>query len=153
MEDRQSRIRTGYEARDYLSNSKAKSYLEDIIAEFQSAGIRVSIFVDPAEEMIEGAKRTGTDRIELYTESYASDYAANRNLAIAPYKLAAEVAKEVGIGLNAGHDLSLENLQFFAQEIPNLLEVSIGHALVCDALIYGMENTIQLYKRQLKVIS
>ena len=132
---------------------KEKDFLKDMISLFQSHGIRTSIFVDPIPQMVEGAAKLGSNRIELYTESYASDYAANRSLAIAPYKMAANIAQEFGLGLNAGHDLSLENLQFFAQEIPNLLEVSIGHALVCDALTYGMENTIQLYKRQLKVIS
>lgn len=128
---------------------KHQSYLQETIALFQSHGIRTSIFVDADEKIIEGAKGTGTDRIELYTEQYAHQYPTNKQEAIAPFIKAALKAQELGIGLNAGHDLSLENLKFFAQQIPNLLEVSIGHALVCDALLYGMENTVQLYKRQL----
>jgi pyridoxine 5-phosphate synthase len=130
-----------------------KDFLTDIIALFNSHQIRTSIFVDPIPTMVEGALKVGSNRIELYTESYAQQYPLDKVKAIAPFKLAAKVAEEIGIGLNAGHDLSLENLRYFAQEIPNLLEVSIGHALVCDALIYGMENTIGLYKRQLSFIS
>ncbi len=132
---------------------KEADFLKEMIGLFQNHGIRTSIFVDPNPEMIEGAAKLGSNRIELYTESYAQQYFTDRSKAIAPYKLAAKIAQEIGIGVNAGHDLSLDNLQFFAQEIPNLLEVSIGHALVCDALIYGMQNTIQQYKRQLVVIS
>jgi len=128
---------------------KHKDYLSKTIAMFQSHGIRTSIFVDADISMVEGARLTGTDRIELYTESYAHHYAADKEKAIAPFIAAAAKAKELGIGLNAGHDLSLENLQYFHQHIPNLLEVSIGHALVCDALYYGLENTVQLYRRQL----
>lgn len=125
-------------------------YLNEVIRVFKSAGIRVSIFVDPVIEMVEGAKKTGTDRIELYTEGYARGFAdGHKESAIAPYIAAAEKANELGLGINAGHDLDLENLQYFSKHIPGLLEVSIGHALVCDALIYGMENTVQLYKRQL----
>jgi len=128
-----------------------KQYLIDIIGVFKQAGIRVSIFVDPIIEMVEGAAATGTDRIELYTESYAKQFAAGNKLdAIAPYVAAAEKAKSIGLGLNAGHDLDLQNLQFFKQHIPWLDEVSIGHALVCDALYLGFENAIQLYQRQLK---
>ncbi|WP_114792287.1 pyridoxine 5'-phosphate synthase [Niabella yanshanensis] len=127
-----------------------KNYLENIIGIFKEAGIRVSIFVDPDERMVAGAAATGTDRIELYTEGYARHYHTNRNEAIAPYVLAAQKAKELGLGLNAGHDLDLDNLQFFATHIPWLDEVSIGHALICDALYLGFENTIQLYKRQLE---
>ncbi|MCH5717083.1 pyridoxine 5'-phosphate synthase [Niabella hibiscisoli] len=127
-----------------------KDYLENIIGVFKNAGIRVSIFVDPDERMVEGAAATGTDRIELYTEGYAKHYHANRDEAIAPYVLAAKKAKELGLGLNAGHDLDLNNLRFFANNIPWLDEVSIGHALICDALYLGFENTIQLYKRQLE---
>jgi pyridoxine 5-phosphate synthase len=127
-------------------------YLNEVIRVFKSAGIRVSIFVDPIVEMVEGAKNTGTDRIELYTEGYATGYAAgNKEAAIEPYIAAAKKANELGLGINAGHDLDLHNLKYFAEHIPGLLEVSIGHALVCDALLYGMENTVQLYKRQLKV--
>ena len=129
---------------------KHQSYLKETISLFKSHGIRTSIFVDADERMVEGAKTTGTDRIELYTEQYAHLYPTNKQQAIAPFIKAALKAQELGIGLNAGHDLSLENLNFFAQQIPNLLEVSIGHALVCDALIYGMENTVQLYQRQLR---
>lgn len=125
-------------------------YLKDMIAIFKNAGIRVSIFVDPIVEMIEGAKATGTDRIELYTESYAKEYATgNKQLAIKPFIAAAEKANALGLGINAGHDLDLQNLQYFAQNIPRLLEVSIGHALICDAIYLGLENTVQLYKRQL----
>ncbi len=127
-----------------------KDYLKNIIGIFQEAGIRVSIFVDPDERMVAGAAATGTDRIELYTEGYAKHYHTNREEAIAPYVLAAEKARELGLGLNAGHDLDLNNLQFFATHIPWLDEVSIGHALICDALYLGFENTIQLYKRQLE---
>ncbi len=126
-----------------------KDYLKNIIDVFKNAGIRVSIFVDPDERMVAGAAATGTDRIELYTEGYARHYHANRDEAIAPYILAATKAKELGLGLNAGHDLDLNNLRFFATHIPWLDEVSIGHALICDALYLGFENTIQLYKRQL----
>ncbi len=128
-----------------------KNYLIDIIQHFKQANIRVSIFVDPIIEMVEGAAATGTDRIELYTESYAKQFAAGNKLdAIAPYVVAAEKAKSIGLGLNAGHDLDLQNLQFFKQHIPWLDEVSIGHALVCDALYLGFENAIQMYQRQLK---
>ncbi|WP_121201432.1 pyridoxine 5'-phosphate synthase [Mucilaginibacter gracilis] len=128
-----------------------QSYLKEIISEFQLAGIRVSIFVDPIAEMVEAAATTGTNRIELYTEAYASGYHADRLKAIAPYIEAAKVAQQVGLGLNAGHDLDLHNLKYFAQNIEGLQEVSIGHALVCDALYYGLENTIQMYLRQLAV--
>lgn len=127
-----------------------KEYLQHIIKVFKDAGIRVSIFVDPDEKMVEGAAETGTDRIELYTEGYARVYHEDRALAIAPYIKAAEKARELGLGLNAGHDLDLKNLQYFARCIPWLQEVSIGHALISDALYLGFENTIQLYKRQLQ---
>ncbi len=126
-----------------------QTYLQDIIAEFQSAGIRVSIFVDPDLKMVEAASTTGTDRIELYTEAYATNFQQNKELAIKPYRDAALLAQKLGLGLNAGHDLDLHNLRFFAQNIPDLQEVSIGHALVCDCLYLGMENTIQRYLRQL----
>jgi len=128
-----------------------QDYLKGIIAVFKNAGIRVSIFVDPIEEMIAAASTTGTDRIELYTEGYAKEYATgNSRTAIEPYIKAASKARETGLGINAGHDLDLNNLCYFAQQIPGLLEVSIGHALVCDAIYLGLENTVQLYKRQLK---
>ena len=127
-----------------------RNYLTDIIKVFKSAGIRTSIFVDPIPEMIEGAVLTGTDRIELYTQAYAEEYHDDKHKAIAPYVNAAKLAVEKGLGINAGHDLDLENLAFFTRNIPGLLEVSIGHALVSDALYLGYENTVQLYKRQLK---
>lgn len=130
---------------------KNKQYLVEIISLFKSEGIRVSIFVDPDETMIEGAKETGTDRIELYTESYAREFQnGNKENAIAPYVAAAKKAVELGLGINAGHDLDMQNLQYFSKNIPGLLEVSIGHALICDALYFGLENTVQLYKRQLQ---
>jgi pyridoxine 5-phosphate synthase len=127
------------------------AYLKEMIAVFKNAGIRVSIFVDPLVEMVEGAKAVGTDRIELYTESYAKQFAmGNKQLSIEPFVAAAIKANELGLGINAGHDLDLLNLQYFAQNIPGLLEVSIGHALICDAIYLGLENVVQLYKRQLK---
>ena len=130
-----------------------KNYLIAIVALFKNAGIRVSIFVDPITDMVKGAAETGTDRIELYTEGYAKAFENsgidNRNSVIKPYIDAAEKAKELGLGVNAGHDLDLHNLKYFAQNIPWLDEVSIGHALVCDALYLGYENAVQLYKRQL----
>ncbi len=128
---------------------KFQDYLKEIIAEFKEHGIRTSIFVDPKLEMIEGAKLCGTDRIELYTEDYATKYVDDKEKAIAPYILAANKASELCLEINAGHDLSLENLEFFAKEIPDLAEVSIGHALISDALYLGLENTIQMYKRLL----
>jgi pyridoxine 5-phosphate synthase len=121
-----------------------------MIEVFKKAGIRTSIFVDPIIEMIEGAAATGTDRIELYTEGYAKQFSSNKALAVKAYNMAAQKAGGLGIGINAGHDLDLENLAYFAQNIPGLAEVSIGHALVCDALYLGYENAVQLYKRQLK---
>lgn len=127
-----------------------RDYLRGIIQTFKNAGIRVSIFTDPDPVMIEGAAATGTDRIELYTEAYARLFAAgDHESAIAPYISAATKAAELGLGINAGHDLDLHNLAYFAKHIPALAEVSIGHALVCDALYLGYENTVQLYKRQL----
>jgi pyridoxine 5-phosphate synthase len=129
---------------------KHADYLKNIITVFKGAGIRVSIFVDPDTEMVEGAKAVGTDRIELYTESFAKQFAAgNSQLAIEPFRAAASKANELGLGINAGHDLDLQNLKYFAQNIPGLLEVSIGHALICDAVYLGLENAVQLYKRQL----
>ena len=124
-------------------------YLSQAIGIFKNAGIRVSIFVDPVIEMVEAAAETGTDRIELYTESYARNFTTDRQGAIAPYIAAGERARELGLGLNAGHDLDLHNLQYFAKNIPWLDEVSIGHALICDAIYLGFENAVQLYKRQL----
>jgi pyridoxine 5-phosphate synthase len=129
---------------------KHQNYLQDIIGIFKAQNIRVSIFVDPNVEMVEAAKTTGTDRIELYTEAYAKQFENNREKAILPYIAAAHKASELGIGINAGHDLDLHNLQYFAQHIPGLLEVSIGHALITDALYLGLENTIQRYLYQLK---
>jgi pyridoxine 5-phosphate synthase len=129
---------------------KHQNYLQDIIGIFKAQNIRVSIFVDPNVEMVEAAKTTGTDRIELYTEAYAKQFENNREKAILPYIAAAHKANELGIGINAGHDLDLHNLQYFAQHIPGLLEVSIGHALITDALYLGLENTIQRYLYQLK---
>jgi len=128
---------------------KFQDYLKEIIYIFKEKGIRTSVFVDPNIEMIEGAKKCGTDRIELYTEDYATNYLSNKEKAIAPYVEAAKKASELGLGINAGNDLSLENLEFFAKEIPNLAEVSIGHALISDALYLGLENSIQMYKRLL----
>ena len=124
-------------------------YLKDMIAVFKNAGIRVSIFVDPIVDMVEGAAKTGTDRIELYTEAYATHFHQGKELAIAPYIEAAKVAQSAGLGINAGHDLDLHNLKYFAENIPGLQEVSIGHALISDALYYSLENTIQMYLRQL----
>lgn len=129
---------------------KNHDYLVEMIGIFQKAGIRVSIFVDPEIGMVEGAKKTGTDRIELYTEGYAKEFQkGNKEKAIAPYVAAAQKAVELGLGINAGHDLDLHNLKYFSQNIPGLLEVSIGHALISDALYFGLENAVQLYKRQL----
>ncbi len=126
------------------------TFLAPIIREIKKLGIRVSLFVDPSEKMVEGAAITGADRIELYTEPYAAHYKKNRELAIAPYVTSALLGKRLGLGLNAGHDLDLHNLKFLKQSIPDLDEVSIGHALICDALYLGLENTIQLYLRELK---
>ena len=127
-----------------------QAMLKEIIAEFQRHGIRTSIFIETDLRMIEHAKETGTERVELYTEEYAKRYPVNHEEAIKPFVETAKLANELGLGLNAGHDLNLDNLKFFHQQIPGLLEVSIGHALICDALYYGLENTIQLYLRQLK---
>jgi len=126
-----------------------KSYLQEMIKIFKSGGIRVSIFVDPVIEMVEGAAQTGTNRIELYTEAYAKHFHENKEKAIASYIAAAQKAKDLGLGLNAGHDLDLNNLKYFKQNIPWVDEVSIGHALISDALYLGLENTVQMYKRQL----
>ena len=127
---------------------KYKDYLVDIIRVFKRAGIRTSIFCDPVVSMVEGAADTGTDRIELYTAQYATDYLHDKNAAVEPYVKAAERALQLGLEINAGHDLDMQNLAWFNKNIPGLSEVSIGHALICDALYLGLENTIQIYKRQ-----
>ena len=128
---------------------KHASFLQDVVGEFNRVGIRTSIFVNPDVNIVENAVKTNCKRIELYTENYANQYPTNPAKAIAPYVLVAKKAAEVGLEVNAGHDLSLVNLQYFYAEIPNLVEVSIGHALICDALYYGLQNTIQMYLRQL----
>lgn len=129
---------------------KNKNYLIEIVGVFKKAGIRVSLFVDPIEEMVEHAQETGTDRIELYTESYAKSYQSGMiEKAVAPFVKAAKRATELGLAINAGHDLDLHNLNYFSKNIPDLAEVSIGHALICDAIYLGLENTVQLYKRLL----
>jgi pyridoxine 5-phosphate synthase len=124
-----------------------REYLQEMIARFKDAGIRTSIFCDPDLRMVEGAAATGTDRIELYTEAYARTFTQDREKAVAPYREAAKLARSAGMGINAGHDLDMHNLGFLAKSISGLDEVSIGHALICDALYLGLENTIQLYKR------
>jgi pyridoxine 5-phosphate synthase len=126
-----------------------KDFLRSIIKQFKEAGIRTSIFVDPDIEMVKHALDTGTNRIELYTESYACSFQTNKSAAIEPFIKAAEVANSIGLGINAGHDLNLDNLAFFIQEIPMVQEVSIGHALIADALYFGLNNTIQMYRKQL----
>ena len=127
-----------------------KDYLTEIRAEFKRNGIRTSLFVDPITSMIEAAAKTGTDRVELYTEAYAKGYALGNKEAIIPYVQAAQVAHQVGLGLNAGHDLSLENLRYFKENIPTLLEVSIGHALISEALYLGLQNVVSMYLYRLK---
>jgi pyridoxine 5-phosphate synthase len=131
---------------------KHKAFLTEVIAEFKRAGIRTSLFIDPSVPLILEAKATGTDRIELYTEAYASQFASGKEKALEPYVLAARCANSLGLGINAGHDLNLDNLAYFKNNIPGLLEVSIGHALICDAIYFGLENTIQMYLRELKTI-
>jgi pyridoxine 5-phosphate synthase len=133
---------------DTITNA---SFLKEVISYFKSFGIRTSIFIETDLEMIKAAVDTGTDRIELYTESYAKNYHINKEKAIEPFVIAANKANELGLGINAGHDLDLNNLAFFAQNIPNLLEVSIGHALISDALYFGLQNTIQMYLRELRL--
>ena len=128
---------------------KHKDFLTEVVTEFKRNGIRTSLFVDPVEAMVTAAAATGTDRVELYTEGYASQYALGNKAAVEPYVKAALEAQKVGLGLNAGHDLSLDNLKYFKEQIPNLLEVSIGHALICEALYLGLENVIQLYLNKL----
>ncbi len=129
---------------------KHKDFLTEIVQEFQRNGIRTSIFVDPTLEMIQGAAIIGTERIELYTESFAHEYGLGNKNGIAPYVAAANLANELQLGINAGHDLSLENILFFKQNIPNLLEVSIGHALICEALYLGLDNVVNMYLQKLK---
>ncbi|MEL0455703.1 pyridoxine 5'-phosphate synthase [Flavobacteriaceae bacterium SZ-1-7] len=129
---------------------KHKDFLVDVIKEFQNNGIRTSIFVDPVLKQIEGAKETGTDRIELYTEGFAHQYALGNQNAVRPYAESAKLANELELGVNAGHDLSLDNIKFFKENIPGLLEVSIGHALIAESLYLGVENVIQMYLGKLK---
>ena len=129
---------------------KNKSFLKEVIAKFHSAGIRTSIFIETDSELIKNAADTGTDRVELYTEPYATNFEQNKEKAVEPFVKAAEAAIKVGLGLNAGHDLNLDNLKYFNQHVPGLLEVSIGHALISDALYLGLENTVQMYLRELK---
>lgn len=129
---------------------KHLTFLQDVVGEFQAEGIRVSIFVGTELEHMEYAAKTGTDRVELYTEPYAANYHVNRELAVAPFVEAAKLARQLGLGLNAGHDLNLDNLAYLKQNIPWLLEVSIGHALISDALYLGLEETIKRYKEQLR---
>jgi pyridoxine 5-phosphate synthase len=128
---------------------KHESFLKEVVALFHASGIRTSIFIEPDERLIENAVKTGTDRIELYTENYAKNYLIDRESAIAPYITTSKTAYQCGLGVNAGHDLSLENLKYFAQHIPYLDEVSIGHALISDALYFGLENVVQMYLSQL----
>lgn len=130
---------------------KHAQFLSGVIQEIKSNGVRVSVFVDPIPRMVEGAAKIGTDRVELYTEPYAHEFNVDKSVAVKPYVESARVAREAGLGVNAGHDLDLNNLQYLVQHIPFLKEVSIGHALICDALVYGLENTIQLYLRQLRI--
>ncbi|MCB0436972.1 MAG: pyridoxine 5'-phosphate synthase, partial [Mangrovimonas sp.] len=129
---------------------KHKDYLIDVIQVFKANGIRTSIFVDPVLNMVEGAKATGTDRIELYTEAFAHQYGLGNLKGIDPYVKTAELAAHLGLGINAGHDLSLDNIRFFKENIPGLLEVSIGHALISESLYLGIENVVQMYLGKLK---
>ncbi len=133
---------------DVLKNG---SFLKPIISTFKNAGIRVSVFMECEEEQLRAVKATGADRIELYTEAYASNYKADPETAVAPYRRAAEIATELGLGVNAGHDLDLQNLRFFVSEVSNVLEVSIGHALISDALYLGLENSVQRYLREIEL--
>lgn len=158
LENKPAQVTLVPDSRDQLTSNhgwdtiKEGDYLRSIIPLFKKEGIRVSIFVDPVAGLVAAAKDCGTDRIELYTEAYARDFHRNKEAAIKDYAEAAKVAAQAGLGLNAGHDLDLHNLQYFAQHIPNLLEVSIGHALISDALYLGLQNTVQLYKRQLATL-
>jgi pyridoxine 5-phosphate synthase len=130
---------------------KNKEFLIKTIQQLKSWGVRTSIFVDPEEKFVRGASEIGTDRIELYTEPYAVNYPKSKEKAVAPYALCSKLATDLGLGVNAGHDLDLNNLKYLKLNLPGLLEVSIGHALICDALYFGLENTIQMYRRQLEV--
>lgn len=129
---------------------KNEAFLKEVIQELQAANIRVSLFIDTDEKLIEGAKKVGADRIEFYTGKYAHDFLTDKNAAVAPHTRTAKFASEIGLGINAGHDLNLDNLKFYKDSVPNLLEVSIGHALISDALYFGLKNTIQMYLRQLR---
>ena len=129
---------------------KNKKFLTEVVSEMKLMGVRVSVFVDPSTKMVEGAKEIGADRIELYTEPYAAHFHKNKEAAVKPYVEASQLAYSLKLGVNAGHDLDLQNLKFLKQSLIHLDEVSIGHALICDALYFGLENTIQLYLRQLK---
>jgi pyridoxine 5-phosphate synthase len=155
LETKPAQVTLVPDSRDQLTSNhgwdtvKERDYLKNIIPVFQKEGIRVSIFVDPIVAMVTGAKDCGTDRIELYTEAYAREFIKDKDAAVKDYVAAAQEAASLGLGLNAGHDLDMHNLQFFAKHIPNLDEVSIGHALISDALYFGLQNTVQLYKRQL----
>ncbi len=126
-----------------------KGFLKEVISEFQRNNIRTSIFVDPDTKMVEGAANTGTDRIELYTESYAKGFETGYPEAVNPFVEAARVAHQLGLGINAGHDLSLDNIRYFKEQVPNLLEVSIGHALICESLYFGLENVVKMYLNRL----
>ncbi|RYZ47837.1 MAG: pyridoxine 5'-phosphate synthase [Sphingobacteriales bacterium] len=155
LETKPAQVTLVPDSRDQLTSNhgwdtiKEREYLKGIIPVFQKEGIRVSIFVDPVVALVTGAKDCGTDRIELYTEAYAHHYHSDKEAAVKDYVAAAKEAARLGLGLNAGHDLDMHNLAFFAQQLPNLDEVSIGHALISDALYFGLQNTVQLYKRQL----
>jgi pyridoxine 5-phosphate synthase len=155
LETKPAQVTLVPDSRDQLTSNhgwdtiKERDYLRSIIPVFQKEGIRVSIFVDPVVAIVTGAKECGTDRIELYTEAYAKEFGSDKEAAVKDYALAAQEAAKLGLGLNAGHDLDMQNLLFFAKNIPNLDEVSIGHALISDALYFGLQNTVQLYKRQL----
>ncbi|MEN1784817.1 MAG: pyridoxine 5'-phosphate synthase [Bacteroidota bacterium] len=131
---------------------KNASFLSEVIHTFKAQGIRTSIFVDPDPQMVEGAEKTGTDRIELYTEQYATDYAKGDKAAVKPFVAAAEVANACGLGINAGHDLSLDNIQHFKAQVPHLLEVSIGHALICESIYLGLENVVNMYLHRLQEV-
>lgn len=156
MEVRPAQVTLVPDAPDALTSSAGwntvanREFLTGLTARFHERGIRVSIFVDPVPAMVAGAKACGADRVELYTEAFARCYPAGPEAAVAPYVAAAEEARRQGLGLNAGHDLSLENLRYYLQRIPWTDEVSIGHALICDALYYGLENTVQLYRREMR---
>jgi len=155
LENKPAQVTLVPDSRDQLTSNHGwdtiaeADYLKNIVGVFKDAGIRVSIFLDPVVDLVKAAKDCGTDRIELYTEAYAKEYKDNKEQAVRNYVAAAQEAATLGLGLNAGHDLDLNNLQYFAAQLPSLQEVSIGHALVSDALYYGLQNTVQLYKRQL----